>query len=281
MNTNQTATARVMSESDAPVAKTEKLVSGKHINASALAMILAGSSEERKLDAMRLANLKTALAGSTDKEIDSAIRSAEEKERVTGDDGKPDPNEPVNFGPAVVKMVKLGMTLKTAKVRISETRAIVRAIRAGFTINPKDGWHRTIIAARETLDAKKEADAKIEREVLSRELLAEGLLKHGDDVAKARAYMNAELEKRDEAAADEDAARDVERMVKRLQKLDNATLLAVITKCAESLNYKLVKAESAPKATKAKATKRTSKSAAPVEVPPMPNAQEREPATAH
>jgi hypothetical protein len=265
-----------MSKSDAPVGKTEKLVSGKHINATGLAMILAGSSEERKLDAMRLSNLKTALAGSTDAEIDAAIRSAEEKERITGDDGKPDPNEPVNFGPAVVKMVKLGMTLKTAKVRISETRAIVRAIRAGFAINPKDGWHRTIIGARETLDAKKDADAKVAREVLSRDLLAEGLLKHGDDIAKARAYMEAELEKHDDAAATDEAAKDVERMVKRLQKLDNATLLAVIGKCAESLNYKLVKAESAPKAK----TRGKVKSAAPVEVPPMP-AVERETETAH
>lgn len=275
MNANQTSTARVMSESDAPVGKTEKLVSGKHINATGLAMILAGTSEERKLDAMRLSNLKTALAGSTKEEIDAAIRSAEEKERITGDDGKPDPDEPVNFGPAVVKMVKLGMALKTAKVRISETRAIVRAIRAGFTINPKDGWHRTIVAARETLDAKKQADAKIERDSLRRDLLADGLLKFGDDNAKARAYMESELEKRDAAAADSAQVKDVDRMVKRLQKLDNATLLAVVTKLAESLNYKLVK--EAPKAPKSKS--KAAKSAAPVEVPPMP-AQERETTTA-
>ena len=73
---NETATARVMNESDAPVSGTKELKGGRHITASALAVVLAGNAEEKKLDQMRLANLKTMIEGSSDEEIDAAIRSA-------------------------------------------------------------------------------------------------------------------------------------------------------------------------------------------------------------
>jgi hypothetical protein len=270
---NETATARVMSESDAPVSGTKELKGGKHITASALAMVLAGTSEERKLDAMRLSNLKTMLDGSTDDEINAAIRSAEKTEKTE------DSADPVNYGPAVVKMVKLGMTLKTAKVRISETRAIVRAIRAGFSIAPKDGWHKTIVAARETLEQKAERDAKAERDRLALELRTQYQLEHGENFAAASKFAEAKLAELEAEAEAEEATKDVDRMVKRLQKLDNATLLAVIGKCAESIGYNVVKAESAPKSAKGKAKRK--ERGEPVAVPPMPAAEHADETHAH
>ena len=276
--TGKSGTQRVLDDKLEPVGKgtPKALAGGKHLTVHGLALVIVGNAEEKKLDAARLTNLALMLKASTDDEIDGVIRGAEKTEKKIDADGKTVPDVPANYGPAVVEMCRLGMTVKTARVRISEVRLMVKAIRAGYEIKPANGWHKTVADARGKVDAKRESDNETKAAIFRREMLAEGLLLKGDDVEAARKYADEKIILAELERQKDESEKKLTAEVKRIIDMPEADAMAVLERAAKHFGLMLSKIPER----KATVAKKSSKGSV-TEVAPMPADEKRTSAATH